>query len=53
MEYKTPIIKRVVLLNNGCGILSGSVVDKSFVKTMGQEVVEYDFSDNDFNHDWE
>ena len=53
MEYKTPQIKKIVTLDSGREFLSGSVVEKTSVKSMGQEVVDFDFSGDDFNHEWE
>lgn len=52
-KYITPRIKKVVILAEGYDILAGSVVDKADVTSTGQEVIDLDFSDDSFNHNWE
>jgi hypothetical protein len=53
-KYISPVVlKRVSLFLEGT-ILAGSVVNNSTsVKTAGQQVVEYNFSDPSFNSGWE
>ena len=51
--YKTPLILREVRLQLEGELLTGSVADNIEVTTMGQEVEEYDFSSDNFNHDWQ
>lgn len=53
MEYEAPKIKKIVELRPEQDILAGSVVEKAEVTSMGQEVVEYDFSSDEFNQEWE
>ena len=53
MKYEKPVIKRIVSFSLRRELLAGSVVDKAEVESVGQEVVEYDFSGDGFNHDWE
>ena len=52
-DYKKPEVLRIVRLSMNGKVLAGSVVNDAEVKSMGQEVIEYDFSDDSFNHDWE
>jgi hypothetical protein len=33
--------------------LAASLVDKAVVTSVGQEVEEYDFTSDEFNHQWE
>ena len=51
-QYRAPAIVRTIHLRPSGALLSGSVVDHSTVTTMGQEVTEYDFSQDGFNHEW-
>lgn len=51
-HYDSPAIVRVIQLHTTGELLSGSVVDHSTVTTMGQEVTDYDFSQDGFNHEW-
>lgn len=53
MKYITPGIKKSVKLAEGYDILAGSVVEKTEVTSVGQEVIDFDFSDGNFNHNWE
>lgn len=51
-QYRAPAIVRTIHLRPSGALLSGSVVDHSTVTTMGQEVMDYDFSQDGFNHEW-
>lgn len=51
-HYDSPAIVRVIQLHTTGELLSGSVVNHSTVTTMGQEVTDYDFSKDGFNHEW-
>lgn len=57
MPYKAPVVVRTVHLRPSGALLSGSVVDNTNIRSVGQEVDDYnyDFSnDNDgFNHQWQ
>ena len=52
-KYVAPRVLNAVPVLMESEILAGSVADKAAVKTMGQEVVTYDFEDSSFNHQWE
>lgn len=52
-EYTTPKILKIKYLSTSPNLLSGSVVEKAEVTSAGQEVVDYDFSNPEFNHEWE
>lgn len=53
-KYLAPCVLKTVEVLSEEDILAGSVVTKdSEIKTTGQEVVEYDFSDTSFNQVWE
>ena len=34
------------------GVLLGSLADRVTIETTGQKVENYDFSHNEFNHEW-
>lgn len=51
MKYIVPKILKIKYISN-LSLLAGSVVDKAEVESMGQEVVNYDFSNPEFNHEW-
>ena len=51
-KYNKPTIKKIVCLEK-TSIMSGSIVDETTVTSTGQEVVEFDFSDETFNQNWE
>jgi hypothetical protein len=51
--YKAPVILREVRLQMEGDILTGSVADHIDVTSMGQEVDNYDFNSDGFNHTWE
>lgn len=53
--FESPAIVQVIHVAYENDILAGSVVktSQSEVKTNGQEVKSYNFSDTSFNQDWE
>ena len=53
--YKRPEVLREVRTEIECAFLLGSIVDNvGVVESTGQEVKEYDFSnETQFNHTWE
>lgn len=52
-KYSKPLIKKIVLLTKS-DILSGSIVEANTeITIMGQEVIDFDFSDTEFNWEWE
>lgn len=51
--YERPYIKKITELQLENTILTSSVaVDDVQVESTGQEVVTYDFNDNNFNWEW-
>jgi len=50
-KYYKPKINKIIKFESN--ILAGSVIEKTSVTTTGQEVIVYDFNDNQFNHDWQ
>lgn len=54
-KYVKPEIVRQAVLCPGCGLLGASIVDKTTIKSVGQDVQNYDFSDpsNGFNTEWQ
>ena len=54
-QYKCPIVLREVGVETETSFLLGSIVDNvGVVESTGQEVKEYDFSEEtQFNHTWE
>ncbi len=53
-RFESPAVIQVLELDYDREIMAGSVVTvDSEVKTTGQEVKTYDFSDTSFNQDWE
>jgi len=53
-QFESPAILKVIPVAMESAILSGSVVTKdTAVKTTGQKVYSYDFTDTSFNQDWE
>ncbi len=57
MEQKktfiTPAVLQALSLHGETPILTGSVAEQTTVTATGQEVQEYDFSDESpFNHEW-
>ena len=51
-KYNTPKIKKIIKITTK-PLLYGSAVEKAEVKSMGQEVIEYDFTADGFNTEWE
>ncbi|MBQ6959066.1 MAG: hypothetical protein IJP77_10965 [Bacteroidales bacterium] len=54
-HYDSPAIRRIVVLQMQGEILSGSL-DNANIRSVGQEVDNYDFSPDNtggFNHQWE
>lgn len=53
-KYNKPIIKNIKYLTSNNNILASSVIDKTqTVTSTGQEVINIDFSNEEFNHNWE
>lgn len=53
-KYQVPRIYAGYMLATEGSVLAGSVFnDESTVETQGQEVVDYDFSGDEFNADWD
>lgn len=53
MKYNSPKILKIKYIQLYQDLLAGSVVSESTtVESTGQEVVDYDFSDNEFNQEW-
>ena len=52
-QFTRPAILQELSLLPDTPILAGSVVDNTTVYSTGQDVVNHDFSDEDFNHEWE
>ncbi len=50
--YQKPAILQEFSIEMEAAILAGSVADKTSVETTGQEVEEYDFGTDGFNHTW-
>ena len=54
-KFETPTVLQAVDLSLEGGLLAGSVVDNMAVRSMGQDVTEYDFSEGNtegFNFEW-
>ena len=52
-QFTRPAVLQELSLLPDMPILAGSVVDNTTVYSTGQDVVNHDFSDEDFNHEWE
>ena len=52
-NYQAPRVLRDIALLGECDILQASLVDTATVKSVGQEVEEYDFTSSELNHQWE
>ena len=52
-QFIRPAVLQELSLLPDTPILAGSVVDNTTVYSTGQDVVNHDFSDEDFNHEWE
>jgi len=54
LPFESPAVLKVVRIAQESEIMAGSVVTgDSKVRTAGQEVQDYDFSDTSFNQEWE
>ncbi len=53
LPYVPPLILREMEFCVEKGLLAGSVVDKTTVTSVGQEVNDIDWSTGGFNHTWE
>jgi hypothetical protein len=52
--YQAPAVLRVVSFEPETNLLKGSVVNQDTgVKSVGQDVENYDFSGSSFNQDWD
>lgn len=52
-QFIRPVILQELTLLSDSPILAGSVKNNVTIISTGQEVETYDFSDEEFNHDWE
>ena len=52
-QFIRPAVLQEVQLLPGTPILQGSVSDNTVIVSTGQEVKDYDFSGENFNHTWE
>lgn len=52
-QFVRPAVLQDLSLLPETPILAGSVVDNATIVSTGQEVENYDFSGDDFNHNWE
>ena len=52
-QFVRPAVLQDLSLLPETPILAGSVVDNATIVSTGQEVENYDFSVEDFNHNWE
>ena len=52
-DYIAPNVLRVVSVRVENALMAGSVMEEPNVKSVGQEVDTYDFSDSSFNHNWD
>ena len=53
MKYTPPAVLRERTIFVEESILVGSFADKTRIESKGQDVEQYDFSDDSFNHTWE
>lgn len=51
--YVPPLVVQTVGVLPERDFLGASLVEKAFVVSLGQEVEEYGFSTDEFNHQWE
>ena len=53
--YHSPVVLRQVDICPQNSLLAASIVDKTTIKSVGQDVQNYDFSDpsNGFNTEWQ
>ena len=52
-NYLAPRVLQEVSVRVERAFLAASLVDTAVVTSVGQEVKEYDFTSDDFNHQWE
>ena len=52
-HYQTPVILREVPYQVEGALLAQSIVNQASVTSMGQEVNDFDFSTDGFNHTWD
>ena len=54
-KYSPPAVLRETAVFVEESILTGSIVNKTEIESKGQDVVQYDYSDDskNFNHTWE
>lgn len=52
-NYQAPRVLQEVSVRVEKAFLAASLVDTAVVTSVGQEVQEYDFASDDFNHQWE
>ena len=52
-NYQSPRVLQEVSVRVEKSFLAASLVDKAVVTSVGQEVEEYDFTSDEFNHQWE
>ena len=52
-KYQTPRVLQEVSVLVEESFLAASLVDTAVVTSVGQEVEEYDFTTDEFNHQWE
>lgn len=51
--YQEPVVLQEVSVRMERAFLAASLVDTAVVTSVGQEVEEYDFTSDEFNHQWE
>ena len=52
-QFVRPAVLQELSLLPDMPILAGSLVDNATIGSTGQDVENYDFSGDDFNHEWE
>ena len=52
-NYLAPRVLQEVSVRVEKAFLAASLVDTAVVTSVGQEVEEFDFASDDFNHQWE
>ncbi len=52
-QFVRPAVLQETILLSESPILAGSLVDNTTIVSTGQEVENYDFSGDTFNHEWE
>ena len=52
-NYQTPRVMQEVSVRMEKAFLAASLVDTAVVTSVGQEVEEFDFTSDEFNHQWE